>query len=241
VAAMPQNTSVDLFNTMGVRSGAEFPEKDRRDSIVGITASGFKFDDELIKVIGEGARVLGFPVKLLIALGFGESSLNPHAGNVSNIEASFGIFQINVRAHGMTPDHWMGIQGTRNAMAEMTSRWTHNFRVFGGQAAWDADPETFLHNWWPNAQGSIVPTLTRVRECLHVADEVLAVFQPPVTNGATAEDVRAWIAVALDAEEVRKNAVRLGTAAAAQDEAEVRQAVADARKALTNALGRLAD
>lgn len=129
----------------------------------------------LIDVIVQGAQRHGLPPLLLLALGLGESSLNPEA--VGDGGQSFGVFQIHVPAHGGPPGRWTGIPGTKAAIELMAPRWRNAWAARGGRAAWEAQPEAFLLGWWPAAQGSIQPAAGRVYEVLRDAGAIWTAYQ----------------------------------------------------------------
>lgn len=132
-----------------------------------------KEQDQCAKNIIEWGRKNGLPSDLLFAMAKGESGFNPHARNDSSIENSYGLFQINTRAHGGGHDKWEGPEGTNRAMEQMKSRWKSAFQACGGEAAWKANPEAFFNKFWPKAQGCVVPSSARVASCVSFGKKVL--------------------------------------------------------------------
>lgn len=128
----------------------------------------------LIDVIVREAERIGLPPLLLIALGMGESSLDPEA--VGDGGQSFGVFQIHVPAHGGPPGRWTGIAGTKAAMELMGPRWRNAWVLSGGGDKWGRDASLFLWLFWPAAQGSIQASLMRCREVMAGARPVWAAY-----------------------------------------------------------------
>lgn len=141
---------------------------------------------ELIDVIVQFAQKAALPPLLLLALGLGESSLDPEA--VGDGGQSYGVYQIHVPAHGGPPGRWTGIAGAQAAMAQMHDRWRNAFGVAGGQEAWEANPAAFLAAWWPRAQGSIEPAPGRVYEVLRDAGPIWEAYQMAHAPTPTLQD-----------------------------------------------------
>lgn len=128
----------------------------------------------LIDVIVREAERIGLPPLLLIALGMGESSLDPEA--MGDGGQSFGVFQIHVPVHGGPPGRWTGIPGTKAAMELMAPRWRNAWAQSGGGDKWGRDASLFLWLFWPVAQGSIQASLMRCREVMADARPVWAAY-----------------------------------------------------------------
>lgn len=129
----------------------------------------------LIDVIVREAERIGLPPLLLLALGLGESSLDPEA--VGDNGQSFGVFQIHVPVHGGPPGRWTGIPGTKAAMELMAPRWRNAWATSGGSDKWGRDASLFLWLFWPVAQGAIQASLMRCREVMANARPVWAAYQ----------------------------------------------------------------
>lgn len=152
------------------------------------------YSADLIDVIVRGAERAGLPPLLLLALGLGESSLDPQA--VGDSGSSVGVYQIHLPAHPVPADwlaahpdaeaaeYWMGVDGTVRAMAEMRERWKQAYHQAGGDTAWEFNPTQFLAVWWPKAQGSIMPSWVRAYEVMRDAGPIWEAWQaanPPPT------------------------------------------------------------
>ena len=132
--------------------------------------------DKAAKQIIDFANKNGLPPDLLLAMAKGESDLNPNQRTNTGREDSYGTFQVNTRAHGGSPSKWMGAEGTERAMNEMKSRWTSAFNACGGESAWRSNPQQFFQKFWPKAQGCIVPTSSRVNECVKLGKQAYKAY-----------------------------------------------------------------
>lgn len=96
------------------------------------------------------------PELLLLPMLIHESggALDPNIERHTADEDSYGIIQINARAHSGDPAQWLGYTGIERSMNEMHSRWQTTFNNLGSWSAWIADPVRFLVTFAPMAQGS---------------------------------------------------------------------------------------
>lgn len=123
---------------------------------------------ETIHTIVTWADNNNLPPELLIAMCYGESSLNLYAKAETQYERSYGGFQININAHGNIPSHWTGLEGLVRSMDNMKSRWVSTFNTLGSWDAWILDTVAFLCKFWPIAQGSVQPSIDRCEEAAAV-------------------------------------------------------------------------
>lgn len=149
---------------------------------------------ELVELIVPFMDMNGLPPDWGIALGAGESDLNPrnerHApagfvnGQPTLPEDSYGIYQIRIQSHPH-PDggaHWLGLQGTMNAMNEMRDRWVGAFNGLPQDwrmedypvqhlGPWDIWREWHLEGfagWWSAGQGAVLSTEEQRRTALGI-------------------------------------------------------------------------
>jgi len=122
------------------------------------------------------SRQNGLPPDLVLSMAKGESGFNPHARNDSSIENSYGLFQVNTRAHGGTKETWEGPDGAVRSMEEMKGRWKSAFDACGGDAAWKANPEKFFKEFWPKAQGCMAPSSEKVSSAVNFGKQALGAY-----------------------------------------------------------------
>jgi hypothetical protein len=128
----------------------------------------------IVRDIREFAVEVGLPPLLLVGLGYLENTGFDPYDTTGDDGRSVGIFQIHLPAHPPWPAaHWLGREGTRNAMAEMRTRWLRAYRAMPSR--FEADPAAFLYAWWRPAQGGDAPlTPERCRWAIERARAALA-------------------------------------------------------------------
>src|SRR5918998_5584327 len=110
----------------------------------------------IVRDIREFAVGVALPPLLLVGLGYLENTGFDPYDTTGDEGRSVGIFQIHLPAHPPWPAaHWLGREGTRNAMAEMRTRWLRAYRAMPSR--FEADPAAFLYAWWRPAQGGNAP------------------------------------------------------------------------------------
>lgn len=116
----------------------------------------------IVRDIRDTYAVNGMPSLLGVALGYLENEAFDPWNRTGDGGTSVGIFQIHLPAHGGPAERWLGIEGTRNAMQRMMSRWLNAYAAMPSR--FETDPALFLHQWWKPAQGgSAQPSIERCR------------------------------------------------------------------------------
>ncbi len=123
-----------------------------------------RFPKAIVDAICQNADEQDRPRVLDLAVYLRESGdLNPFVevhtvdGEIAGAQSedSWGIGQINTRAHPGPGSKYLGLDGLRRAMELMNPRWNEAFATLGSWSAWIQDVYAFQALFHARAQGSI--------------------------------------------------------------------------------------